>query len=381
MKVKAWTFRSAFLIGLFLLVLCPYDGPFPQDRTVGGAESGAAGTGLEEPADEQAADETFDEFDWGEEEQPGEAVTEEAFSLYGYLTNLFQSGFRYERDRFAVPTYGDMLYLRLKGDWKPEQSLQFHVELAYYGRFGDQNPYGFLESSGLAVPQSQFPYEDFVHQLDIDHAWALANLGPFDLRFGKLPIAWGTAYLFNPTARVASAGVLDALGEETPGTVGVMPSAYFLDVMAVTGYVAFQDKSHKLFAVDSDGWWDNLPYGLKVQATVGPVDFSAGFLKEVLYGTPQYRREYYISADFDAAVWDIDFYGEAAFHLPQRDSRIYFGDYIFSDEIEVALGAYYTIPFLDVGVRAEYFPSGQRRARIRELRSHKSAGRRAADAG
>ena len=116
MKTMAWNFGTVFLATLFLLVLCPYDGAFPQEETSSDAEA----------ADENTSEEPFDEFGWEEvEDEPGESLSEDVFSIYGHLTNLFQSGFNSnDADGKVRSVYGNMLYLRLKGDWNPPSCLQ-----------------------------------------------------------------------------------------------------------------------------------------------------------------------------------------------------------------------------------------------------------------
>ncbi|MBA7710659.1 hypothetical protein ES703_119604 [subsurface metagenome] len=194
----------------------------------------------------------------------------------------------------------------------------------------------------------------YVHEALIDHAWGLANLGIFDLQFGKLPIAWGTGYVFNPTAKVATVSYLGAVSEETPGTIGIVPSLYIGDLLSISGYVAFQDKSHKTSSLEGDGKWNNLPFGIKLQAVTGPFDISAGFIKEVLYNGLSFQRQYYLSADLDGAVWDLGLYAEAALQLPQAPKG-----YNIEESLEVAAGCYYTIPFVESELRLEYYHQGR----------------------
>ena len=46
----------------------------------------------------------------------------------------------------------------------------------------------------------------------------MTNLEKIDIQFGRIPIAWGTGYAFNPTAKTHPVSFLDDLSEETPGT-------------------------------------------------------------------------------------------------------------------------------------------------------------------
>jgi len=283
----------------------------------------------------------------------------EAFCLYGYLLNYFQSSFIYNNARFKESTYGDTLLLRLKGDWSPEDRLSFHAEAAYYGRLGNQNPYAFYDNLGLSTyTQDQFPYNDFVNEIVIDHAWGLANLGSMDLQFGKIPIAWGSGYVFNPTAKTAPVQFLDQVTEETPGTFGIVPSFYIGNKLTVTGYLAFQDRSHKTYALKEDGELRNLPFGIKVQLITGPFDISAGIIKEVLYTQDGFQRSYYLSVDLDGGIQDLGLYAETGVRLPVEHSRLSFKGYNLEESLEIAAGCYYTLVALDTDLRLEYYHQG-----------------------
>jgi hypothetical protein len=292
---------------------------------------------------------------WSFDEGSEKELFEESFSLYGYLTNFFQSSFFFDAGGDEPFTYGDVLYLRLKGDWIPEDTLSFHLELAYYGRFGNQNPYSIYEDLGLAPqPQAEFPYNDFVHEIAIDHVWALANLGFFDLQFGKLPIAWGTGYLFNPTAKAAPMPFMDTVTEATPGTVGIIATFYLSERFALQGYTAFQERSHKSYVLTQDGRWENLPFGAKLQMFLGAFDVSVGFIREVFHDGADFSTANYASFDFDGAIEDFGLYGETAVRLPEAGS----GPYDFEESLELVLGCYYPLPWIDVELRIEYFHQG-----------------------
>jgi len=284
-------------------------------------------------------------------------------SLYGYLVNfstinLYTSGFRIEEAEM-----GNTLYLRLKGDSEPEDGLHFHFEASYTGSTGNQNPFAIYDSYGL-VPtgyeQSEFPYENFVHSLAVDHLWGSAAVGPLDLQFGKMPIAWGTGYAFNPTARTAPSAFMETVSEETPGTIGLAPSVQLGPGLALQGYLAFQDRNHLTTAALSDGDFNNLPFGVKLQVAAGSFDLSAGFIKEVINSGSSYTRYYYLSGDFAGAVWNFGIYGEASLRFPGSGSSLSldYSAYEPLDMLELAAGFDYTIPGIDVVNRVEYYHHG-----------------------
>lgn len=274
-------------------------------------------------------------------------------NLYGYLVTLLNGNIdaRDPGDSDA----GSLFYLRLKGDWAPEENLAFHLETAYSAATGNQNPFAALSACGLwQYPAEVSPADDFVQSLAIDHAWGSVRAGAFDFQAGKIPLGWGTGYVFNPTAKAARLPFLEVANEETPGTLAIQPSVSFGPRLALSGYVAFQDRSHKTTALAGDGRWDNLPFALKLQAVVGSFDLSAGLVKEVFYDGG-YERSYHASADFAGALWDFGVYAEAALRLPERPGA----RFDLRERLEACAGFDFTLDPLDLLTRLEYYHQGQ----------------------
>ncbi|MBN2443924.1 MAG: hypothetical protein JXJ04_21355 [Spirochaetales bacterium] len=295
--------------------------------------------------------------------------TEETFSLYGYLVNYFAVELIFSGNEFDSSSVGNVSYLRLKADWNPGENLAFHAEVSYDAKFGNQNPYLLYETYGM-VPagyQANFPMDDFVQSFTFDHFYGKLNIWKFDIQFGKMPIAWGTGYAFNPTQKVSLAPFMDTISEETPGTYGIAPSLSIISGLSLEGYLAFQDKSHKTTSVLEDGDWNNLPYGIKLLGILGSFDLSLSWIKEVFYGPRadvpgeyEHRRSYYVGTDFAGGIGDVGVYGEAALHLPQNEDETEFDfrDHEFKDLIEVACGFYYTLPVINVELRGEFYHQG-----------------------
>lgn len=281
---------------------------------------------------------------------------EEGFDLYGYLVNYSQAGLGTRESGL-----GNTLLLRLKGDWSPGPNLDFHTELSYRGSSGAQNPYVIAEKYHAgSIDQGSYPFRDFTGEFSVDHLYGSVSVGGFDIGFGKLPIAWGTGYVFNPTARTHLPGVLDPVTEETPGTIAVMPSVSFGYDLALLFYLAFQEKTHKTSAAGADGEWQNLPYGIKLVAITGSWDLSVGFIKEVLYTGTDYRRSYYVGLDAAGAAGAVGLYGEAAILLPRNeyDSAFDFSRHGVTDLFDACVGFDYTVPGIDLLLRGEYYHQG-----------------------
>ncbi len=263
------------------------------------------------------------------------------FSLNGYLVGFSAVKLYTNGGSIENADMGNIFYMRLKGDFEPEDALHFHFEGYYSGSMGNLSP--------------SVLYEDYA----IDHLWGSAAIGPLDLQFGKIPIAWGTGYVFNPSSRAASSAFLETVSEETPGTLGISPSVQVGSGIAVQGYLAFQDKNH-LTTTGANGNFDNLPFGIKLQTAAGAFDVSAGFIKEVINDGSVYSRYYYLSSDFAGAVWDFGVYGEASLRFPGDGGSLSldYSGYNLSDMLELAAGFDYTIPGLDVVSRLEYYHHG-----------------------
>ncbi|MBA7597297.1 hypothetical protein ES703_04299 [subsurface metagenome] len=297
---------------------------------------------------------------------------EETFSLYGYVVNFFNVNLYSEDRRITDSDYGNILYGRLKGDWNPGDNLSFHAEFAYNAAIGNQNPYVVYDNYGFGSSiydgpgtvevetQDDYPFVDFVQTVSVDHLWGSVNLGRFDFQFGKLPIAWGTGYFFNPTSKTAAVPFLNTVSEETPGTLGVVPSVSFLDgLLSLQGYVAFQDKTHSTSPLGVDGKWANLPFGLKLQSIVGSFDLSTSWIKEVMFTQPGFNRSHYLGADFVGAIWNFGVYGEAVLKMwDEADDKLAFEYENISDLLEVCIGFDYFIPVLEIDTRVEYYHQG-----------------------
>ena len=286
-----------------------------------------------------------------------ESFYEETFSLYGYVVNFFNVNLYADDWRIDDSDYGNILYGRLKGDWDPGDSLSFHAELAYQGSVGNQNVGLVYEDYGVAGVDASI-----YGSVAVDHLWGSVNLGRFDVQFGKLPIAWGTGYFFNPTSRVAAAPFLETVSEETPGTMGFVPSISLLEgLLAIQGYLAFEDKSHKPVALQEERDWSYLPFGLKIKGILGSFDLSASWIKEVRFdaASTSYDKTHYFGTDFVGAIWNFGVYGEAALKIwDESQENLSFEYEPFSDLLDFCVGFDYFIPILELDTRVEYYHQG-----------------------
>ncbi|NLY91991.1 MAG: hypothetical protein GX081_10370 [Firmicutes bacterium] len=287
-------------------------------------------------------------FAQGTTDLPG--LKSEEGSLYGYiLYNL----------NFTKEDLGNVFYFRLKGDWNPGPNLFFHMELNNDYRTGNQHPAYLTTLLSGATGESLTNASDQL-KLQIDHLWGMVNLGRMDVQFGKIPVGWGTGYVFNPTAKTHPGSFLDDFSEETPGTLGLLSSYAFNDHTAFQVYLAFEDKMRTW--QPEAGEWDRIPFGIKVQKIRGAFDFSFSWIKEVLYRpeTQNYHQEYYLGGDFAGAVGNIGVYGEAALNVPRNEEgKFSFSGHQAKDLLEYCLGGDYLFADADLTLRMEYYHQGR----------------------
>jgi hypothetical protein len=297
----------------------------------------------------------------GAESESGDgSLAEERMSIYGYAVSLASVDFR-ELPADGIEL-GGIAYLRMKGDFKPQDRLFFHVEASYDARAGYQNPCVVADDAGLLPAGSPTS----IDSLRVDQAWGSVNAGAFSLQAGKLPIGWGSAYVFNPTQRASRPTLLDPVMDETPGTLAVLPTWSPCDALRLSGYVAFQDKSHRETVAARDGAIENLPFGLRLQTTIGNFDLSSCLIKEVDYvanpflGTAAYKRSLFAGLDAAGAIWNFGVYAEAALRLPTGEDGLSWeqGDFNLSDALEVAAGFDYLFSAIELELRAEYYHQG-----------------------
>jgi hypothetical protein len=305
-----------------------------------------------------------------------------SFSAYGYVKSSARLGLEaFSMGGNAAEGSGALTTLRLKGDWEPETAVSAHIELDFETSRGYLNPYGFQEASGLdalaaagggqtsAGLQAANPQDDFHSQLTVDHAWGLFSAGPLDLKIGKMPIAWGTAYAFNPLDRVHSNQDFGGSeGEETPGSTGLKPSLQLGGPLTLSGYMVYEDKSRSAPAGESGGNPNNYPFGIQLQGYRGGTDWSLAFVKEVLYlgsggssigGTAdEYRRRYYLGGELFTAIADGGLYAETVCRLPGENGTIDFSnEFNWRQLLETAVGFEYSLEHLST-IRVEYYFHG-----------------------
>jgi hypothetical protein len=254
---------------------------------------------------------------------------------------------------------GNATVVRLVGDFEPHESLTFHAEVSWQSLTGSLAP-GYV-AAAVGAP-STTPLET----LEIDHAWGRAAVGPVDLQFGKLPLAWGTGYVFNPTARTIPASSVGEVSEETPGVLGAVGTAFIGTGATLSAYVTFQDRGHTAYFAPGSEDLQNLPLGARATVLAGPFDISLGGIREVLLVPPGlpgagWNRRWWGTADFVGNLAGVNLYGEAALLLTDAAGTwsVAAGSWTLEESLEATLGLWYLLPVpVAVDLRIEYVHQG-----------------------
>ncbi len=293
-----------------------------------------------------------------------------AFSLYGYLSSTVQASFG-KTGSVAVAgrdaALGAVTRVRLKGDWEPSERVLFHLEIESRHDAGLSNQFAFTQATGLgggAVNDAQdaSPQDDFRSTLFVDQAWAQLRFDRVDYQIGRVPIAWGTGYAFNPTARTNPDGNLTELGEEeTTGTASVGAAVALPAQAVLEGYVAFEDRLHtgRTAPEDVEVW--NYPWGARIRAYVGSFDVAAGALHEVVAardGTG-YERYLHAAAELVGSIGDLGMFAEAILTTDSFDGT---DGWTAHEALESTVGLEYLFPG-DVEAKVEYYRRGAGAAR------------------
>jgi hypothetical protein len=280
------------------------------------------------------------------------------FELYGYLSNYIGVTFRGKEAETNGADIGYVLYMRLKGDWWPHQSLAVHFEAAYTGSLGNQNSWALYDYYGLLpFDPDDFPTFDYVQSFELDHIWARWTGNTFDLTFGKVPIAWGTGYVFNPSSRASTSAFLDFVREETPGTFALVPAVSPVWWLSLDGYLAFQEKTHSKSTKLIEGSWRDIPFGLRAKFLAGPADLSLGIVREVAdyEGNGSTDDGWYTTGDGVTTFGPVGIYSESALLLPVGSDA---EDWDIWNALDSVLGFEWFLPGIPVSLRMEYYHQG-----------------------
>ncbi len=298
--------------------------------------------------------------DWNGDDWGAWDAGDDELSISGYFESTGIALLPRELD--GEPHFGLQSILRLRGRFDPADSLSVTVEAEYRDRRGAANP--LTRQSLMGAPsldesaQGQFPSTDFNREFVFDYAYASARFGPVDLRVGRQPLTWGTAYAFNPTELMNPASLAELTGVEPPGLTAIAPSISLGSGFGLEGYVAFEDRSRQATALSGLAEAGNLPAGARARAYVGTWDLAAGVVRSVEAAPAAAGSDIapavddYAVAELAGPIGPVTFYGEAAVEIDPDDQ------WEAERSIDGAVGFQYELPF-EIGLQAEYHRRGR----------------------
>ncbi len=251
--------------------------------------------------------------------------------------------------------------VRLRARFEPDPDLSVVLEAELRDLRGAADPRTrWLALGAEDVPPADSRAGDAARSIDLDYLYGAASFGPLDLRVGRQPLAWGTAYAFNPTDLANPDSLADFAGIEPPGIAAVTASLTPGASWGVEGYVGFEDRTRRATAGRGIASADQLPFGVRARAFAGVWDIGAGFVRAVEGvagpdGNLALRVEERVTAEVAGSIGATVVYAESALRTGRDAGRL-------SRALDAALGLRVD-PFDHILLQAEYHRRGRGAAR------------------
>ena len=262
---------------------------------------------------------------------------------------------RFETDALALfaeddgQHYGFRSTLRLRASHDAADWLSFTAEAELPARDGVGWAPGYLEASGMPpalARQGGAPRREF----ELDYLYADIAAGPLDIRIGRQPIAWGSAYAFNPTDIGNPTSLAELTGIEPPGLTAVHAGLMLSDALSIEGYLGFEDRSRSLGPGSDLDRPGDLPFALRLRGFAGAWDYGIGFGRAVEQTAAGLARDDALLAEIAGPIGPMDTYGELRLGLGD-------GDQPLARRLDLAIGARYETEG-GLGLQAEYHRRG-----------------------
>lgn len=279
----------------------------------------------------------------------------ERAGLYGYV----ESRAVVSLDGDAMES-GFSIRLRLKGEWNSSDVITARMEMVYSEDVGALNSLSRAIDLGIypaVALQAENPQDSFLGKFEVDQAWGVVNLGRFDLSLGKMPIAWGNAWFYNPTDRLGKPAAPESRQAETPGIAAVVPVWYPGGDWALEGTMVFRQRGIENTALTGSMNPGNIPLGLRVKGYAGGFDFAASIMREVWYtGLPggydltvdppeaaeEWERSWYLGFDTIGQIGPFGLYIETSLAAPGEEKEIDFsGPWKPAQNLDLSAGIEY----------------------------------------
>lgn len=239
---------------------------------------------------------------WGAEWKAGAGP----LALSGYLETTAISVFPRNVMREDTEA-GLQTLLRLRGRFEPEPFLSVTVETE------------FVDRGGAAAPGSVEPRE-----IPFDYLYGAVAFGPVDLRVGRQPLAWGSAYAFNPTDLMNPSTTAGLAGVEPPGMTAISSAVTIGERLGLEAYLGFEDRSRNASALQELSRNHRLPWGVRGRAYLAMWDFGVGIARSAEWvpdsaGGGALQTEDYVVAEAVGSIGPVLLYAEAAIEVGADD--------------------------------------------------------------
>ena len=280
---------------------------------------------------------------WAADWQAGEGLLD----LSGYLETTAISVLPRNVTREQTEA-GLQTLLRLRSRFEPEPFLSVTVETEFLDRRGAAAAGGF-GTDGVEPREITF-----------DYLYGAVAFGPVDLRVGRQPLAWGSAYAFNPTDLMNPSTMAGLAGVEPPGITAISSSITVGERLGLEACLGFEDRSRNASALRELSRAHRLPWGVLGRAYLGMWDFGIGIARSAEWA-PEWppgsaaegtlQTEDYAVAEAVGSIGPVLLYAEAAIEIGTDDWHI-------QRSLDGALGAVWD-PVDRLSLQAEYHRRGR----------------------
>ena len=176
-----------------------------------------------------------------------------SFDYTGYAKYLFSSAkYPGANDRFS----DHLAHLRLNTRWYPTNEITGALELRFRAYYGEsvEKTLGFsdlikTDRDWVKLDAVLWDKNKTVGYLEVDRLWFDWTKDDFELTLGRQRIAWGTAWVWNPTDLFNPLNVLDFDYEELPAVDAIRVQYYTGAVTKVEGgYKPAKERKNSILA-------------------------------------------------------------------------------------------------------------------------------------
>jgi len=223
-----------------------------------------------------------------------------------------------------------------------QESVQFRGEGGFESSWGILDRETIIADSGLSISQQEIQETaSFGEYLFIDQAWASTRTGPLIIRGGFIPIAWGSAYLYNPTLKVSEPLFPGEELERTHGVPGMAMDLALPKSITIEGYLLAKPRTGQAMKSMDSISTANFPFGSRLTFRTENIDSAVSFFREL--PSAHENPRYWLGAEASVLTGPVLWYGEGSATIKNP-----------METAECSFGVSSELPWLVATLRAEY---------------------------